>query len=117
MTAIRSAMLLVLLPAITALLLFVFTQESARATVPIPSLSFDLISNHDTSAGVWGDGTILWVVKKDQREFITYNPSTGLRHNVGEFYLSGDNANVQGIWSDDTVMWVADWDDKKLYAY
>ena len=99
------------------ILLFVFTQGSASATVPIPPLSFDLVSGHNSSGGVWGDGTTLWVVKKDQREIITYNPATGLRHNLGEFYLSGDNANVQGIWSDGTVMWVADWDDKILYAY
>ena len=99
------------------ILLFVITQKSASATVPISSLSFDLVSTHDSSAGVWGDGTTLWVVRKDQREIITYNPASGQRHNVGEFYLSGDNANVQGIWSDGTVMWVADWNDKILYAY
>ena len=110
-------MFLVVLSAIAVILLFVFTQGSASATVPIASLSFDLISNHDTSGGVWGDGTTLWVVKKDQREIITYNPATGLRHNVGEFYLSADNVDIEGIWSDGTVMWVADGDDEKLYAY
>ena len=116
-TVIRSSMLMVVLSAIAVILLFVITQKSASATVPIPPLSFDLISGHNSSGGVWGDGTTLWVVKKDEREIITYNPATGLRHNAGEFYLSADNVDIEGIWSDGTVMWVADGDDEKLYAY
>ena len=97
-------MLMVVLSAVAVILLFVITQKSASATVPIPPLSFDLISGHNSSGGVWGDGTTLWVVKKDEREIITYNPATGLRHNAGEFYLTADNVDIQGIWSDGTVM-------------
>ena len=114
-------LLSIIIGVMTAILIFAIAQDTANATVPIPSRTFGLDSGHNAPMGIWSDGTTLWVVENDQpnseKEILTYYLASGERRHAEEFYLGGDNDKLQGIWSDGTVMWVADWDDKKLYAY
>ena len=112
---------LVLISAITAILVFLATQETASATVPLPDRHFDLVRGHDYPRGVWGIGNKLWIVENDEpnkrKLILVYDGVTGERGIWGEISLEDTSIKMQGIWSDGTTMWVADWDDKKLYAY
>ena len=111
----------ILVSAITAILLFLATQETASATVPLPDRHFDLVAGHDYARGVWGIGKKLWIVENDapneRKLILVYDSVTGERGIWGEIWLEDTSIKMQGIWSDGTTMWVADWDDKKLYAY
>ncbi len=112
---------LIFISAITAILVFLATQETASATVPMPSLNFDLARNQNNPRGLWGDGNTLWIVENDgagnEQVIGTFNLNNGARRGPGEFHLTNHNIVMQGIWSDGSTMWIADWDDKKLYAY
>ena len=112
---------LIFISAITAILVFLATQETASATVPIPQRHFDLVQGHDYPRGVWGIGNKLWIVENDEpnkrKLILVYDGVTGERGIWGEISLEDTSIKMQGIWSDGTTMWVADWDDKKLYAY
>ncbi len=101
-------LLSIIISVMTAILIFTIVQDTANATVPIPSQTFALASGHDDPRGMWGYQNTLWVVENDQpnnqQRIVTYNAVTGQRLLNGEFYLSGDNIKLQGIWSDGTVM-------------
>ncbi len=112
---------LIFISAIAAILVFLATQETASATVPMADRHFRLVYGHDQARGVWGQGNIIWVVENDQPNnrgvIVAYNSITGKRRWLGDLALSHHDLKMQGIWSDGATMWVADWDDKKIYAY
>ena len=69
-------------------------------------------------AGIWSDGTTMWVVDTADDKVYAYTPpASGARHTGEEWDLHSDNTDPAGIWSDGTTMWVADTADNKLYAY
>ena len=68
-------------------------------------------------AGVWSDGSTIWVVDDGDRALVAYDLATGAHRPRRKIELSSTNIGPRGIWSDGSVMWVADWDDDKLYAY
>ena len=109
--------LLIVCGAMAAILTFLVFQETAHATVPIPSRDVVLSAFHNSPRGVWSDGTILWVVGNDNEAVIRYDLSSGSQYLTGHLNVEGVADDPQGVWSDGTVIWVAEWDDKKLYAY
>ena len=82
-------------------------------------------------AGIWSDGTTMWVLNyrfgEDEHGMPTgdgsggvfaFNLSDGARDTTKEFPLHlGTTFAARGIWSDGTTVWVSDWKAAKLFAY
>ena len=70
-------------------------------------------------AGIWSDGTTMWVADYVDDKIYAYSMSTKARDSTKDFGTLGaaENRDPTGIWSDGTTMWVADWRDEKIYAY
>ncbi len=70
-------------------------------------------------AGIWSDGTTMWVVNTHDDKIYAYSVATKARDAAKDFdalNTSGNNSPV-GLWSDGETIWVADSEDGKLYAY
>ena len=76
-----------------------------------------LASDNDSPAGMWSDGTTMWVVDFEGDHLYAYRLSDGARQTAKEIALDDENQNATSIWSDNTTMWVADNTDDKLFAY
>ena len=74
-----------------------------------------LVSNY--SAGIWSDGTTMWLTNDREPTVYAYTLATSTRDTMMEFELTTDNDHPWGIWSDGTTMWVIDTVGLKLYAY
>ena len=74
-----------------------------------------LVSNY--SAGIWSDGTTMWLTNDREPTVYAYTLATSTRDTMMEFELTTDNDDPWGIWSDGTTMWVIDTVGLKLYAY
>ena len=87
-------------------------------------------SDNDSGAGVWSDGTTIWVVQGNQGnvghprgQLYAYALADGTRQDgTGsttnlEFDLHSDNDYPCCMWSDGTTIWVAETGEGKLYAY
>ncbi len=68
-------------------------------------------------AGIWSDGTTMWLTNHSKSTVFAYTLATSLRDTSKEFSLHTDNDDPWGLWSDGTTIWVVDKTDKKVYAY
>ena len=67
---------------------------------------------NEYAAGIWSDGTTMWVADKSDAKVYAYDLATGRQDVTREFALLDvpgivSNTNPSGIWSDGTTMWVA----------
>ena len=69
--------------------------------------------------GIFGDGTLLWVVDSYESKAYAYRQSNGARVSARDFLLTASSAtdDVFGGWSNGTTAWVVDSQANKLYAY
>ena len=73
-------------------------------------------------AGIWSDGSTMWVADKSTRKILAFRMSTKLLDHTRKIDLSGLEVPY-GIWSDGSTMWAADRrygnhrSDTRLYAY
>ena len=76
-------------------------------------------AGNGSPAGIWSDGTTMWVADSSDEKIYAYNLSTKARDSAKDFITLEDagNDSPEGIWSDETTMWVADSSDDKIYAY
>ena len=76
-------------------------------------------AGNGSPAGIWSDGTTMWVADSSDDKIYAYNLSTKARDSAKDFITLEDagNDSPEGIWSDETTMWVADSSDDKIYAY
>ena len=65
-----------------------------------------LASDNDSPAGMWSDGTTMWVVDFEGDHLYAYRLSDGARQTAKEIALDDENQNATSIWSDNTTMWV-----------
>ena len=92
-------------------------RDSARAFGWTPTKDITLDSANANAAGMWADGTTLWVSDSVDAKLYAYTLATGARVAASDITLHTDNANPTGIWSDGTMLLVADDTDDKVYAY
>ncbi len=78
---------------------------------------FDLAAGNGSPAGVWSDGTTLWVADTIADKLFAYTLDDGTRDETKEFGLAAGNGSPAGVWSDGTTIWVADEAAEKLFAY
>ena len=80
--------------------------------------SLELAAENRNPAGIWSDGTTMWVTDDIDRKLYGYSMATMAR-DAGKDFTSLDARNVlaSSIWSDGTTMWVAERSVAKLYAY
>ena len=76
-------------------------------------------AGNGSPAGIWSDGTTMWVADYSDYKVYAYNLSTKARDSAKDFNTldAAGNEDPAGIWSDKTTMWVADYSDDKIYAY
>ncbi len=88
------------------------TDDDTRGT------SLELAAENRNPAGIWSDGTTMWVTDDVDRKLYGYSMATMAR-DAGKDFTSLDARNVlaSSIWSDGTTMWVAERSVAKLYAY
>ena len=78
------------------------------------------ITTAAASAGIWSDGTTIWVAHQQRPAKIhAYTLATGVRDAGKDFdtLTAAGNEYPGGIWSNTTTMWVTDQTDNKIYAY
>ena len=68
-------------------------------------------------AGIWSNGTTVWIVDATDAMLYAYTQSNGARDAANDITLHSDNDGPAGIWSDDTTVWVADQFKRRVYAY
>ena len=75
-----------------------------------------LADDNDHPAGLWSDGTTIWVV--DQNDTKLYAYAYDATHtSAKDMELDPANSAPWGIWSDGDTVWVTDTSDGMLYAY
>ena len=83
-------------------------------------------NDNSNPAGVWTDGTTLWVADDHDAKIYAYAVSGGARVSEvsggstvypKDVTLDGENETPAGIWSDGVRLWVVDRFVGKLYAY
>ncbi len=81
----------------------------------------ELASGHDQPAGMWSDGTTLWIAHNGDGAddaIYAYDARTGEHVEDREFELDERNRAPRGIWSDgEGVVWVSDSGRNHLFAY
>ena len=79
---------------------------------------FTLAADNEDPAGIWSDGTTMWVADGADRKLYAYNLPAKARGSGKDFTtLDARNILPAGIWSDGTTMWVAERSIARLYAY
>ena len=70
-------------------------------------------------AGVWSNGTTMWVLNTTDDKIYAYNMSDGARDSAKDFntLTAAGNTTSTSIWSNGTTMWVTDSVYDKIYAY
>ena len=74
-------------------------------------------NNNGNSAGIWSDGTTMWVADRTDRKVYAYTLNGGVRDTGKEFSLVAQNTIAAGMWSDGATIWVGDPGEKKALAY
>ena len=71
------------------------------------------------SAGIWSDGTTMWVAKQTPAQIHAYTLATGVRDAGKDFdtLKAAQNHGGEGIWANTDTMWVADLGDDRIYSY
>ena len=94
-----------------------------------PDQDFDTLEADGVGApaGIWSDGTTMWVVDRLDRKAYAYAMSDRSRLSDQDITLDADNELAAGAWGDIDAgdidagevgtLWVVDNQDKKLYAY
>ena len=79
---------------------------------------FDLLGFEYWGAGIWSDGTTMWVASNDDDKLYAYNLATKQHDPTKDFdtLIAAGNTHPVGIWSDGVTMWVAD-KTRRIYAY
>ena len=77
-----------------------------------------IAAGHEEAAGIWSNGTTIWVTDPGNKRLTAYNRD-GTRNSSEDFnaLAEGQNAQPAGIWSNGTTMWVADGYLGNLFAY
>ena len=72
-------------------------------------------AGNGSPAGIWSDGTTMWVADYSDDKIYAYNLSTKARDSAKDFntLVAAGNDSPRGIWSDGTTMWVADDGDRQ----
>ena len=82
---------------------------------------FDTLSaaGNNSPAGLYSDGTTMWVADETDSKIYAYTVSTKARDTSKEFdtLSAAGNDHPRGLYSDGTTMWVSDHLDDKIYAY
>ena len=78
-----------------------------------------IAAENNSPAGIWSDGTTMWVADSGDDKIYAYRMSDKARDSSKDFdtLRAAQNESPSGIWSDGATMWVADYDDDKIYAY
>ena len=92
-------------------------DDPDTALAAVSSRDITLHSSNASAAGVWSDGTTVWVSDPADDKLYAYTLANGTRDTSKEFSLHSDNGSPAAIWSNDTTIWVADTSDRKFYAY
>ena len=91
-----------------------------RSKAHDPNKDFNTLSAAGTqqkdTAGIWSDGTTMWVADGYRHKMYAYNMRSKARDRNKDFDLAVGNLDPTGIWSDGTTMWVADYRNH-IYAY
>ena len=104
------------------------TADIPFARDPAADLGRMGFAGNGDAAGIWSDGTTMWVADHDDNYIYAYGMSSGGRvlkgfelddegFNLNPFAPTSGNNNATDIWSDGTTMWVADHHDDHVYAY
>ena len=101
------------------------TDCPVAAAPAVSRVSIQLHCDNSRAAGIWSDGTTLWVSDQDDRKMYAYIVGDpGVTYDSGvtydpteDFDLAAGNQNPGDHWSDGTTLWVVDEVDRKLYAY
>ena len=74
----------------------------------VSTKDFDTLSaaGNNSPAGIWSDGTTMWVADEFDDKIYAYSMSNKMRDSTKDF--DADHVNAAGIWSDRTTMWAAD---------
>ena len=95
--------------------------DATSTFTPASGQEFNTLAaaGNTTAAGIWSNGTTMWVADSGDDKIYAYNLATKQRDSAKDISTlsAAGNNNPTGIWSDGTTMWVADYDDTKLYAY
>ena len=92
------------------------TKDFNTLVSAIDSTLFEL--HGYAGAGIWSDGTTMWVASNDDDKLYAYNLATKQHDPTKDFntLVSAGNIHPVGIWSDGVTMWVAD-KTRRIYAY
>ena len=105
------------------------TADIPFARDPAADLGGMGFAGNGDAAGIWSDGTTMWVADHDDNYIYAYRISNGRPDfneefklddegfNLNPFAPTSGNNNATGIWSDGSTMWVADHQDDHVYAY
>ena len=110
----RSRLLAIL--ALAALAVFAVSAEPAQAQSRDTSKDIPLRTANGNPAGIWSDGTVMYVLDRTDTYIYTYDLIARSNSARREINLHPHNDSPEGIWSDGVTMWVVDRDDK-LFAY
>ena len=85
----------------------------------LPASDFNTLSaaGNDHPAGLWSDGTTLWVADDFDGKLFAYKTSDKTRDATKDFTLAAGNTDPTGLWSDGATMWVAGDGGDKIFAY
>ena len=101
-------------------------RQSGREFDLAKSTEYANTNDNSNPAGVWTDGTTLWVADDYDAKIYAYAVSGGARVSEvsggstvypKDVTLDGENETPAGIWSDGVRLWVVDRVVGKLYAY
>ncbi len=80
-----------------------------------------IAADNRAPAGIWSNGTTMWVADSDDKKVYAYKMSDMRRDSGKDFNTlatpGGKVAGPTGIWSDTETMWVADASHDKIFAY
>ena len=80
---------------------------------------FDLHTDNSSPAGMWSDGTTIWIVDNADNKIYAYTLSDGMRDSGKDLNTLSGAGNIfpYGAWSDGTTLWVTDTFVDKIYSY
>ena len=80
---------------------------------------FDTHADNADPAGIWSDGTTMWVGDASDNKVYAYTLASGARDTGKEFDTHSNNSYLDGIWSNGVTMWVVGKynNPQKEYAY
>ena len=74
-------------------------------------------AGNEEPAGMWADGSILYIGDGDDTKAYAYRLATGARAPGSDIDLTGGNTQISGFWGDDDTLYVLDAYDDQIYAY